>query len=230
LDPSILKSVGFVHLHVHSAFSLREGALGIEALAKLAKADQMPALAITDTNNLFGGLEFSEKLAKSGIQPIVGAQIAVDFADGAGAAGRLERRAARESIVLLTQSEAGYRNLMRIVSSIWLDCPNGEEPHIRFDALGEIDGLIALTGGPDGPIDRALAAQMEDVAAARLARLAERFDCSGTASNRSGRSSRRCSIWLTPAVCRWSRPTSLISPRRPTTRRRTRCCASPMAR
>ena len=72
-----------MHLHVHSAFSLREGALSIETLAKLAKADAMPALAITDTNNLFGALEFSEKLAKSGVQPIVGAQSTVDFGDAA---------------------------------------------------------------------------------------------------------------------------------------------------
>jgi len=176
LDASILKSVGFVHLHVHSAFSLREGALGIETLAKLAKADKMPALAITDTNNLFGALEFSEKLAKSGIQPIIGAQIALEFGDGSAPAGRFERRTARDSIVLLAQSQAGYLNLMRIVSDIWLDCPDGEEPHIRFDRLGEVAGLIALSGGPDGPIDRALAAEMPELAAARLAQLAERFD------------------------------------------------------
>ena len=84
MDSSVLKAVGFVHLHVHSAYSLREGALAIETLAKLAKADAMPALAITDTNNLFGALEFSEKLAKSGVQPIIGAQITVDFADAPG--------------------------------------------------------------------------------------------------------------------------------------------------
>ena len=83
MDSSILKAVGFVHLHVHSAYSLREGALSIETLAKLAKADAMPALAITDTNNLFGALEFSEKLAKEGVQPIIGAQTMVDFADAA---------------------------------------------------------------------------------------------------------------------------------------------------
>jgi DNA polymerase-3 subunit alpha len=81
MSSSILQAVGFVHLHVHSAYSLREGALGIGTLAKHAVADAMPALAITDTNNLFGALEFSEKLAKSGIQPIIGAQITVDFAD-----------------------------------------------------------------------------------------------------------------------------------------------------
>ncbi len=60
MDRALVKSVGFVHLHVHSAYSLREGALTIETLAKLAKADEMPALAITDANNLFGALEFSE--------------------------------------------------------------------------------------------------------------------------------------------------------------------------
>ncbi|MGL4810148.1 MAG: PHP domain-containing protein, partial [Beijerinckiaceae bacterium] len=59
----ILQEVGFVHLHVHSAFSLLEGALPIGTLAKLAKTDKMPALALTDTNNLFGALEFAEKMA-----------------------------------------------------------------------------------------------------------------------------------------------------------------------
>ncbi len=63
---------GFVHLHVPSAYSLLEGALTISKLAELAKADKQPALALTDTDNMFGALEFSEKLAGYGIQPIVG--------------------------------------------------------------------------------------------------------------------------------------------------------------
>ena len=74
-----LKEVGFVHLHVHSSYSLLEGALKIGDLAKLAAADKQPALALTDTNNLFGALEFSEKLAGSGIQPIAGMQLSVVF-------------------------------------------------------------------------------------------------------------------------------------------------------
>ncbi|MCA0407377.1 MAG: PHP domain-containing protein, partial [Proteobacteria bacterium] len=64
------KGPGFVHLHVHSSYSLLQGALKIGKLADLAKADKMPALALTDTNNLFGALEFSEKMSGSGIQPI----------------------------------------------------------------------------------------------------------------------------------------------------------------
>ena len=176
MDRALVKSVGFVHLHVHSAYSLREGALSIETLAKLAKADEMPALAITDANNLFGALEFSEKLSKAGVQPIIGAQITLDFGDAPTSGGRADPRAARAPVVLLAKDEPGYRNLMRLASRAWLDPTDGDDPHVRFDALGESDGLIALTGGPAGPIDRALAEGLFDLARARLARLAARFD------------------------------------------------------
>src|SRR5271166_499397 len=176
MDSSIVKAVAFVHLHVHSAFSLREGALSIETLARLAKGDEMPALAITDTNNLFGALEFSEKLGKSGVQPIIGAQTTVDFGDAPSAsAGRAEQRLAWAPIVLLAQNEIGYRHLMRLVSSLWLDPRDGEEPHIPFDRLTDCDGLIALTGGPAGPIDRALLLHMADLAESRLRRLEKAF-------------------------------------------------------
>ncbi len=176
MDSSIPKAVGFVHLHVHSAYSLREGALTIETLAKLAKADAMPALAITDTNNLFGALEFSEKLAKSGVQPIIGAQTTVDFGDAAPAFWRgVERDNARAPIVLLAQNEAAYRNLMRLVSALWLDPKDGDEAHIPFAALEGNEGLIALTGGPSGPIDRALKAGSASLAESRLDRLAKVF-------------------------------------------------------
>ena len=72
---------GFVHLHVHSSYSLLEGALSIVRLAELAKGDRQPALALTDTDNMFGALEFSEKMAGAGIQPIVGCALALDFGD-----------------------------------------------------------------------------------------------------------------------------------------------------
>ena len=172
----LVKSVGFVHLHTHSAYSLREGALTIEQLAKRAKADDMPALAITDTNSLFGALEFSEKLAKEGIQPIVGAQVAIDFGDApAGAAARHGEARARAPIVLLAQSEAGYLNLMRIVSQVWLGPEGGDEPQLGFAGLAPAEGLIALTGGPSGPIDQALSLGLGDLAETRLGRLAELF-------------------------------------------------------
>ena len=70
---------GFVHLHVHSSYSLLEGALTIARLAEFAKADRQPALALTDTDNMFGALEFSDKMAGAGIQPIIGCALAIDF-------------------------------------------------------------------------------------------------------------------------------------------------------
>src|SRR5579862_6606001 len=146
MDSSVIKAVGFVHLHVHSAYSLREGALTVEMLAKLAEADRMPALAITDTNNLFGALEFSEKLAKAGIQPIVGLQLTVDFGDGSLVRSRLgEPDPGRAALVLIAATAEGYANLMRIASRAYLDPPAGEAPHVAFARLREtVGGLIAL--------------------------------------------------------------------------------------
>ncbi len=129
----ICRDVGFVHLHVHSSYSLREGALTIGKLAKLATADDQPALAITDTNNLFGALEFSEKLAKEGVQPIVGVQLAVDFGDIPPPASGLELPSADHGgLVLLARNEAGYEALMRLVTRAWLDTEAIGEPHVRW--------------------------------------------------------------------------------------------------
>src|SRR5271156_6069211 len=79
--PISTSNAGFVHLHVHSAYSLLKGSIKIQKLAELAKADRQPALALTDTDNMFGALEFSDKLAGYGIQPIIGCELAVDFGD-----------------------------------------------------------------------------------------------------------------------------------------------------
>src|ERR687884_585894 len=103
---------GFVHLHVHSSYSLLEGALPIARLADLAKADRQPALALTDTDNLFGALEFSEKMAAAGIQPIIGIALAVDFGDAENGP-RHGLAAVRPRIVLLAPGEGAYRSLMR---------------------------------------------------------------------------------------------------------------------
>ncbi|MGO9848771.1 MAG: DNA polymerase III subunit alpha [Methylocella sp.] len=167
---------GFVHLHVHSSYSLREGALSVAKLAKLAVAESMPALAITDSNNLFGALEFSDKLAKEGVQPIVGMQITLDFQDAAAMAPRGEADAGRASIVLLAQDAAGYLNLMYIASRAWLDPNPGDPPHVCIERLeGRSQGLIALTGGPDGPLDRAFAHDRAELAFGRAALLERLF-------------------------------------------------------
>ncbi len=169
--------VGFVHLRVHSAYSLLEGALPLGKLLELAKADGQPALGLADTGNLFGALEFSEKASDKGIQPIVGCQLAVDFADHAGESGRRPTLNEKHpSLVLIAQTETGWSNLVRLDSRAFLGTEGAEAPHVRIADVEEFaEGLIALTGGPGGPIDRALVGGQGDLARRRIERLAAIF-------------------------------------------------------
>ena len=173
----IARDVGFVHLRVHSQYSLLEGALPFKALTKLAIADRMPALGITDTGNLFGALEFSQKMVEAGIQPIIGCQVSVDFADAEeeGPTGSAPQKQIFD-IVLIAASEAGYWNLVRLVSSSFTESEAGVKPHVAFQDLSDLsEGLLVLSGGPGGPIDQAIAAGQNERAASRLDRLAAVF-------------------------------------------------------
>src|SRR6201985_240838 len=144
-----MSNIGFVHLHVHSAYSLLKGSIKIAKLGELAKKDHQPALALTDTDNMFGALEFSDKMAGYGIQPIVGCELAIDFGDVEPNA-RNGMISAPSRIVLLAARERGYRSLMRLNSRAFLETPVNQTPHIKLDWLeGEAEDLIALTGGPD---------------------------------------------------------------------------------
>src|ERR1700720_884357 len=173
--PSAMSNAGFVHLHVHSAYSLLKGSIKIQKLGELAKADHQPALALTDTDNMFGALEFSDKMAGYGIQPIIGCELAVDFGDQDPNAGNA-LAAARSGIVLLAARERGYRSLMRFNSRAFLETPVHQAPHIKFEWLeGDAEDLIVLTGGPDGPISLAVAADHAGLAATRCDRLARLF-------------------------------------------------------
>src|SRR5215207_3339275 len=170
----ILSTVGFVHLHVHSSYSLLEGALKIGDLAKLAAADRQPALALTDTNNLFGALAVSEKLAGMGIQPLAGLQLSV-LLEEPDPTARLAQPLT-SNVVLLAQSEEGYRNLMRLVSRAYFDVPLGDAPRVAATVLGEHGaGLIALTGGWSGPVDSAVRQNRPELAEARLQTLHHAF-------------------------------------------------------
>ena len=190
---------GFVHLHVHSSYSLLEGALTIARLAELAKADRQPALALTDTDNMFGALEFSEKMMGTGIQPIVGCALAVDFGDQEARPGlhTLER----PRVVLLATRESGYRSLMRLNSRAFLETAPNEKPHLKLAWLdGETDGLIALTGGPGGPLNAAIVAGQGSLAAARCDALVSR----GNQKTRPlvcllKRAAQSCGLWF-PAL------------------------------
>lgn len=162
----------FIHLRVHSSFSLLEGALSIGKLAKLAGHDRMPAVAVTDTNNLFAALEFSEKMKGEGIQPIVGLTLGLDCADRAVDPKRPNLQAAKPRIALLAASEEGYRNLMALSSRAFMDSTDVADASVSLAVLAAHgDGLIALTGGPGGPVDQAFRDSQADLARGRLDRL-----------------------------------------------------------
>src|SRR6202158_4010190 len=173
--PVPTSNAGFVHLHVHSAYSLLKGSIKIQKLGELAKADRQPARALTATDNMYGALEFSDKMAGYSIQPIIGCELAVDFGDQDPNA-RNAPAAATSRIVLLAARERGYRSLMRLNSRAFLETPVHQAPHIKFEWLqGDAEDLIALTGGPDGPISLAINADHAGLAAARCDRLASLF-------------------------------------------------------
>ena len=153
------KTPTFIHLRAHSAYSLAEGALHIKQMAVLAKEAGMPALAITDSGNLFGALEFSEALADKGIQPIIGCSLRVEtHAAAAEATAKAQPHPKKlPPLVLLAKDETGYRNLMKLSSRAYLQTPESELPHVTWEMLeGLSAGLICLSGGPDGPVDEAL--------------------------------------------------------------------------
>ena len=167
----------FVHLHVHSAYSLSEGALKIGDLVELCRADAMPAVAVTDSGNMFGALEFALAAAEAGVQPIIGCQLDVAREPGAGRRNRTQGPAqAHDVLVLLVKDEAGYHNLIKLVSRSYLATPAGETAHVTLaDVEAHAAGLIALTGGPRGAVQRLLAAGQVDDAEAMGKRLAEAF-------------------------------------------------------
>ncbi|MSO70802.1 MAG: DNA polymerase III subunit alpha [Alphaproteobacteria bacterium] len=144
----------FIHLRVHSAYSLAEGAIKIKDLIARTRAERAPAVAITDHGNLFGTLEFALAAGDAGIQPIIGCELPL-VAPRTRGAGRPP--GAPEPIVVLAQSERGYRNLMALASDAFLLAGNGEPPALSLDQLaGRSEGLLALSGGTTGPLGRRL--------------------------------------------------------------------------
>jgi len=171
----------FIHLRVHSAYSLSAGAIKIKELVQLCRGEAMPAVAITDSGNLFGALEFATACGEAGIQPIIGCEVALasngNGRNRRGANGNGNGHAlAPERVVLLVQNEVGYRNLLSLVSRAYLDGEAGGEPAVALvDLARESDGLICLAGGADGPVGRLLAEGQAEAAEAALTVLKDIF-------------------------------------------------------
>ena len=159
----------FIHLRVHTAYSLLEGAVQLKKLPGMCIKEKMPAVAVTDSNNLFGALEFSETAAHAGVQPIVGCQFDLRYATSVRPG---EKSPAPKPVVLLAQNEAGYMNLMKLNSCAFLEAGDAL-PHVTLDQLAVYsDGLICMSGGSLGPLGQLLLDGQTDKARALTERLA----------------------------------------------------------
>ncbi len=157
----------FVHLRVHSAYSLLEGAIRFSTLADMCVKFNMPAVAVTDRNNLFGALEGANYLADKGVQPVSAATLTLYDGDGNNALG---------SIALYAKNETGYINLSKLVSAAHDPVEGRSSAGISDSILAtHAEGLICLTGGPDGPVNQKLRHAKQDDARAYLSFLHELF-------------------------------------------------------
>ena len=166
----------FVHLKVRSAYSLTEGANKVDAVVALAKAQSMPAVAVTDRNNLFGALEFAQYATKAGIQPIMGCDIGLRREEEGGVA-TASKLPSVDWLTLLVQNEQGYLNLMRLVSRAHLEFKTGSISALPLSELeGCCGGLLAFTGSTGSGVGRLLLAGQVPAATHMLERLQVLFD------------------------------------------------------
>ena len=157
----------FIHLRVHTEYSLLEGAIRLKKLPGLIAGMEMPAVAVTDTNNLFAALEFSVGASGAGVQPIIGCQMDLRYEEPAPG----QRPKPPAPVVLLAQTEAGYEHLMKLNSCLYMRT-DGELAHVTLDELAQhSEDIICLTGGPDGPVGRLLRNGQRGPAAEVMTRL-----------------------------------------------------------
>ncbi|WP_209598070.1 DNA polymerase III subunit alpha [Ruegeria sp. HKCCSP351] len=161
----------FIHLRVHTEYSLLEGAVRLKKLPALCEKMGMPAVAVTDTNSMFSALEFSVTASQAGVQPIMGCQVDLTYVHSQPG----EKPKTPAPLVLLAQSEAGYENLMKLSTCLYVD-KGGQLPQVTLDELADrSDGLICLSGGPDGPVGRLLQQGQRPAAETLVDRLAAIF-------------------------------------------------------
>ncbi|WP_421859026.1 DNA polymerase III subunit alpha [Oricola sp.] len=175
-----LAAPGFIHLRIHSAYSLLEGALPLAKIIGFAEAQRMPAIGIADTANLFGALEFAQKASGAGIQPIIGCQLVLNFsgelATPRPSGGRQTVVTSAEPVVLIAATEEGYANLVELVSQAYLDTDEQARAQINANWLAaHAGGIICLTGGPGGPIGAMLGEGHLSAAEDRLLMLKDCF-------------------------------------------------------
>ncbi|MDE3059750.1 MAG: DNA polymerase III subunit alpha [Pseudomonadota bacterium] len=170
-----MASPPFIHLRVHSAYSLLEGAISLKGLVKWCKAQGMPAVAVTDSGNLFGSLEFSMAAVEAGIQPIIGCTLFIQPEQRERGLGTAHPRP--DQLLAYAQNETGWRNLLALVSKSFLTpAGGGHGPLLAMqDIEAHAEGLIILTGGIYGAVGKALIDGQDKHAEAYLQKLMQIF-------------------------------------------------------
>jgi DNA polymerase-3 subunit alpha len=165
----------FVHLHVHSQYSLLDGALRVKELASRAKSLGMKAVALTDHANMFGAIQHYKACQAAGIQPILGCEINV--ARAWSSAGARPGDEAVDHLVILASSNEGYTNLVRIVSEGHVHPASGLGPSVTLDFVEKHKaGLVGLSGCMGGVVAQRILEHGEDAGRAELDRLRACFE------------------------------------------------------
>ncbi|MDA8453205.1 DNA polymerase III subunit alpha [Acidovorax sp. GBBC 3334] len=157
----------FVHLRLHTEFSVVDGTTRIDDVAKAAAKDGQPALAVTDLHNLFGAIKFYKEARGKGVKPVLGAEISVEPESAGGPVSRM---------LLLVQGGQGYLNLCELLARAWTRNVVKNVPLCTWDWLEELSGdLIALSGAHAGPVGQAFTRGDQASAAGVALRLANLF-------------------------------------------------------
>src|SRR5688572_28420023 len=152
--------MSFVHLHLHTEYSLLDGASRPDQLAKRVAQLGMPACAITDHGNMFGAVEFSDAMKKAGVKPIIGCEMYVAYGSRFGKAGVEDQAAAAGSnnhLIVLAATDTGYKNLVKLVSAGYTE---GFYYKPRIDKVllrAHREGLIVLSSCLKGEVSQSLA-------------------------------------------------------------------------
>ncbi len=166
----------FVPLRLLSSYTMLEGAIDPKAMAKQARKLGFPAAAIMDRNGLYGAMSFSDACKKEGVQPLIGAMLAVERPGAAREERAVGKGPVIDWLVLIAKDETGYANLCALVSAAHVERPVEADAHVDFARLASrANGLICLTGAGEGALVRLLAEEQASEAIAYLDQLQHLF-------------------------------------------------------
>lgn len=170
-----MANLEFIHLHVHTSYSLLEGAIKPEKLAKITAEQGIPAVAMTDSGNIFGAMGMTKACKGEGVQPIIGCQLLVKSPQKEINPFKVDAPTF-DKVVLLVQSEEGYQNLLALFTPYYRGVGREQTPHITIEELcAKTAGLILLTGGVEGLLGRPILGGKTDFAETILAQLMQAY-------------------------------------------------------